>query len=314
MKRAVVVGAAGQDGVLLTEHLGRLGYQITGLSRQWARGSTGETTPAIDVLDPAAVGTMIRDVQPDEVYYLAAFHQSSEARELLSPESLWVRSFDVHLHGLLNFLEALRRHAREAHLFYAASSLVFGDPVESPQTERTPLNPVCVYGISKTAGVHACRLFRSEHGLRASVGFLYNHESHLRPGRFLSARITDAAIRIRHGQQRELVLGDLSAQTDWGYAPDYVDAMHRIAQLPAGGDFVVATGVLRRVCDFAEAAFSAVGLNWRDYVREERSLITRRKQPLVGDPSKLGELTGWTPVTPFEEMIHRILSHKGATR
>jgi len=317
MRRAVIVGSAGQDGRLLTEHLRQQSYEVFGVVRRPAAdsqaGPTDQQSQAVDITDAAAVMKLVQEARPDEVYYLAAFHQSSEGRELLSPARLWDRSTDVHLRGLIHVLEALRVHAAQAHLFYAASSLVFGEPEQTPQNESTPLRPVCVYGITKAAGVHACRFYRREHGLRASVGFLYNHESHLRGERFLSARITDAAIRIRRGAQRELVLGSLSARTDWGYAPDYVEAMRRIAGLDTADDFVIATGTLHTVQDFAAAAFGLLGLDWRAYVVEEPGLITRRKEALVGDARRLHERTGWRPATSFEEMIRRILRHKGAS-
>lgn len=319
MRRAIIVGAAGQDGRLLTEHLRRQEYEVVGVVRHPVENQPLEgplenrAALHVDVTDGPAVTELVRAAHPDEIYYLAAFHQSSEGRELRSPASLWDRSTDVHLRGLIHFLEALRAHAPGAHLFYAASSLVFGEPEQTPQNERTPLNPTCVYGITKAAGVHACRFYRREHGLRASAGFLYNHESHLRAERFLSARITDAAIRIQRGQQRELVLGNLSAQTDWGYAPDYVDAMQRIVQLDTADDFVIATGELRTVQDFAAAAFGALGLDWRAHVREVPGLITRRKQALAGDAARLRERTGWSPSTSFDEMVRQILRHKGAS-
>lgn len=299
----MIFGARGQDGTLLTQHLASRDRLVVGLDRGTLDRSDGRPCRPVDMLDAGAIADLVGECGPDEVYYLAAFHHSSQSSELLAPAAIWKQSFDVHVHGLLNVLEALRTRTPRARLFYAASSLVFGHPEQSPQTEELPLAPQCVYGITKTAGVHICRFYREQHSLFASVGILYNHESHLRPETFLSRKIVQAAAQIRQGRRRELVLGDLSAQTDWGYAPDYVDAFRRILEWERPEDFIVASGRLHRVLDWVAGAFDALGLRWRDYVREDASLITRTKPALVGDNSKLRRLTGWQPATSFEQMV-----------
>jgi GDPmannose 4,6-dehydratase len=311
MKRALIIGARGQDGTLLTQHLVACGRVVVGLDRGTMDRSDGGATNAVDLLDAGAIAGLVGDFAPDEVYYLAAFHHSSQSSELLAPTTIWEQSFDVHVHGLLKMLEAVRTRAPRARLFYAASSLVFGRPEQSPQTESLPLAPRCVYGITKAAGVQSCRFYREQYSLFTAVGILYNHESHLRSESFLSRKIVRAAVRIRQGLQRDLVLGDLSAQTDWGYAPDYVDAMRRILESDRPDDFIVASGRLHRVRDWVEGAFGAVGLRWQDYVREDPSLITRNKHVLVGDSSKLRKLTGWQPATSFEQMVVNMVRMEG---
>ena len=203
----------------------------------------------------------------------------------------------------------MRLHAPKARLFYAASSLCFGDATESPQTESTPLAPRCVYGITKTAGVQCCRLYRQTHGLYALSGFLYNHESPLRPEKFVTQKIVRAAKAIARGEQSELILGDLSARIDWGWAPDYADAMTRTLRLPEARDFVIATGETHSVRDFVEIAFTRVGLDWQNYVKENTVLLQRRNAPLVGDASLLRQLTGWKPMVTFPEMIDLLLQN-----
>lgn len=312
MKRAVIFGARGQDGTLLTEHLARRDYHVLGVDQNATDCSLGESLWPVDILDPESVLAFFQRFAPDEVYYLAAYHHSSESAELLAPATIWKRSFDVQVNGLLNVLEAIRAAAPKSRLFYAASSLIFGEPDGSPQTEADPPAPLCVYGITKTAGMQVCRFYRRHYHAFASVGILYNHESHLRPETFLSRKIVSTAVRIKQGRANELVLGDLSAQSDWGYAPDYVDAMHRMLALPEPDDFIVATGALHRVQDWVEVTFGALGLNWRDYCREDPSLITRKRKPLVGDSGKLRRLTDWCPDTSFEDMIARMLEMEGA--
>lgn len=306
MTRALVVGAAGQDGRLLTEQLKARGAEVVGVVRA-APAPAGVETCAVDLADGGAVAQLVRRVAPDQVYYLAAFHHASEGAELRDDASLWRRSLDTHVVGLVHVLEAIRTHAARARLFYAASSLVFGAPAESPQTERTPMRPRCVYGVTKAAGVGVCRLYREQHGVFASVGLLYNHESPLRGPTFLSSRIVEAAVAMRRGARDPLVLGDLSAQTDWSYAPDVVDAMQRILAAGAADEFIVASGELQTVEKFVAVAFDAVGLDWRPHVREDRTLIARRKPTLVGDSTRLRERTGWRPSVSFDEMVRRLV-------
>jgi GDPmannose 4,6-dehydratase len=217
----------------------------------------------------------------------------------------------AHVDGLVNVLEAMRLEAPKCRLFYAASSHCFGSQPAAPvQDESTPLNPDNVYGVSKTAGVHACRLYRNDHGVFASAGILFNHESPYRRAEFVTSKIVRAAIDISRGKRDLLVLGDLSARTDWGWAPDYVDAMTRILALDQPDDFVIATGEPHTVGEFAQLAFAAVGLDWREHVEENPGIITKRKLGLVGNPAKLNAATGWSPTVTFEEMIRKLLEHQ----
>lgn len=303
--------ARGQDGTLLTQQLRAKDYSVLGIDRGTVECSDGSEWTTVDILDVESVADAVKRFTPEEIYYLAAYHHSSENADLVAPAGIWSESFSVHVRGLINFLEAIRAHVPGARLFYAASALVFGRPEQSPQTETASLDPVCVYGITKTAGVHCCRFYRRHYSVFASVGFLYNHESHLRPESFLSRKIVRAATRIKQGAQRELVLGDLSAERDWGYAPDYVEAMWRILGLQAADDFIIASGRLHRVLDWVEEAFEALGLVWQDHVRQERSLLSREPGKLVGDSSKLRRATGWHPSTSFREMVANMLRLEG---
>lgn len=284
--KAVIVGAAGQDGRLLAENLRARGHTVLGVTR---RGS-------VDILDARAVRRFMARVKPDQVYYLAAYHHSAQERQ---PKAgvLLKKSLEVHALGLSYFLAALGR----AKLFYAASSHVFGNPKKSPQDESTPLAPENPYALTKTVGIHLCRLYRAR-GAFASVGILYNHESPLRGPEFVSRKIAIAAAR-----GRKLTLGDLSARVDWGWAPDYVEAMRRVLALSKPGDFVIATGRARRVRDFAREAYAAAGLDWRRFVAEDRRLIQKEKAARVGSPRKLRRATGWKPRTSFKDMVRALV-------
>jgi GDPmannose 4,6-dehydratase len=250
---------------------------------------------------------MVRKTQPATIYYLAAYHHSAEDPLLGDVATLFRRSFEVHVTGLIHFLEAMRTRSPATRLFYAASSHIFGQPDAPTQSEQTPCAPQCPYGITKAAGLHACRYYRRTHNLFASVGILYNHESPYRREAFVSQKIIRAAVAIAAGKQERIVLGDLSARIDWGWAPDFVDAMTRVLALPKADDFVIATGQSHSVQEFAQIALESLGLDWRNHVVEDPSLLTKQRRSLVGDSSKLREATGWEPSVSFRQMVELLL-------
>ena len=311
MKSALIVGSGGQDGQLLLRRLQAENYRVLGIARDSVHAEHASRFARIDILDSAQVRTVVAETNPDEIYYLAAFHHSSEAFPASDVARFWQRSFDVHVNGLLHVLEAMRLHAPRSRLFYAASSRVFGDVSSGTQNELTPLQPQCIYGITKTAGLHSVRFYRREHSLFAAGGILYNHESGLRAEKFVSQKIVRGALRIKRGQQERLTVGDLSARADWGYAPDFVDAMRAILNLDAADDFVVATGETHSVQELVEAAFGVLGLDWRAYVDEKPSLIARRRPNLRGDATKLRTQTGWKPTLTFVQMVERLVEESG---
>jgi GDPmannose 4,6-dehydratase len=306
MKLALIVGSAGQDGTLLAQLLAQRSIPHVGVQRNGVREPSGGMLDPIDLDDAKAVEKLISAYRPSHVFYLAAHHHSSQDALEAGLADLWKSSLQVQVLGLVYFLEALRLQAPEARLFYAASSHVFGSPSEFPQTEQTRLAPDNIYGITKVAGMHACRHYREQYGQFASVGILYNHESLYRQEKFLSQKIIQAALAIRKGRQETLVLGDLTAEADWGYAPDYVEAMVRILDLSEGGDYIVATGQMHTVRQFVEIVFDQVGLDVSKHVVENRSLIRQRKVRLAGAARALKNATGWKPTLSFEEMVRTL--------
>ncbi len=296
MKPALVIGHRGQDGRLLMERFAREGREAVGVGRQ-----------ECDILSRAAVADLVKRVQPGEIYYLPAYHHSSEEKVQIDDSELLRRSYEVHVGGLSHFLEAMKAHSPRSRLFYAATSHVFGNSGIPLQDEKTPFNPPNIYGLTKVAGIHTCRFYRTVHGVFAAAGILYNHESRYRRETFVSQKIIRAALRVQEGASDPIVLGDLSARVDWGYAPDYVDAMVRMLALPEPDDFVVATGEARSVMEFVECAFGQLGLEWRPYVRENSTLITKGISMLCGNADKLRKLTGWEPTVTFAEMVSLLL-------
>ncbi len=305
---AIVVGHQGQDGRLLVHLLRSRGYDVLGVGRtcveSWGR--------PIDRMrcslgDPDAVAAAVRCFEPDEIYYLAAAHSSSQG-PTQSPSPEWTSAWAVNVQGLLYFLEAVRRHRPACRVFYASSSLTFGaEPLESPQTEHTPRNPDDAYSASKAHAEVLCRSYRQRYGLFVSVGILYNHESSLRPPDYLSTKLVRGAVSASRGDNSPVIVGSLDACADWGFAPDFVEAFTRILHIDTSEDFVVATGRLHTVRDFAEEAYGRVGLDWRRFVKVDAALLSRPPSRRVGDASKLRVHTGWKPSVDFRDMIHRLL-------
>jgi GDPmannose 4,6-dehydratase len=302
VKRALIVGSAGQDGTYLSEQLAAQGVEVRGVDR--------DTTPRCDLFDPVAVRALVADFRPDGVFFLPAYHHSSEdAHEALGDELL--KSQALHVTAWIHLLEALVATCPEAHAFYAASSHVFGEPPTPTQDEDTPFAPRTPYAVTKAAGVEVGRLYRAR-GLRVSSGILFNHESPRRPLRFVSQRIAHGAVAaaraVARGEPYTLELGSLSAVVDWGWAPDYTDAMARIVRLDTPGDFVIATGQPHTPADLCRVAFEAVGLDWTKHVVERPGRVTRQVPPLVGNAMRLRRTTGWSPAVSFEAMVQMLVA------
>ena len=308
MKRALVVGSSGQDGQLLLERLSGDGCAVLGIDLDTVTGICldDELYNIVNIQHAGAVEQLVKRLVPDEVYYLAAHHHASEEHPHEAEELR--ASHDVHVMGLVNFLEAIRKHAPRSHLFYAGSSQMFGQPLlTSPQDESTRFAPRNAYAITKVAGAHVCALYREQYDVHASVGILYNHESPLRGPRFVSSRITRGARQATRDPDFKLTIGSLAATVDWGYAPDYVDAMVRMVRLPDAGDYVIATGELHTVRDFVEIAFEHVGLDWHAHVVENPTLVRPSSGVLAGDTSKLRARTDWKPTLGFETMVRLLV-------
>jgi GDPmannose 4,6-dehydratase len=310
MKRVVILGSGGQDGRILFERRAKdcavLGLDLQSVTHH----RLAEVAPKqpVNLQDSAAVSLLLERVVPDEVYYLAAHHHSAEERP---DDAAELRAcFDVHVTGLIHVLEGLRAHAPNSRLFYAGSSQMFGRPASAPQDEMTPFAPRNPYAITKVAAAYTCALYRERHGLHVSVGVLYNHESPLRGPRFVTTRIVRGAWEAKRNPRYKLVLGSLSAMVDWGYAPDYIDAMERIVSEAAPDDYVIASGEPHTVRDFVEIAFHHVGLDWRQHVAEDPLLVgpgAGTHAPLVGNATKLRQRTGWRPTVGFEDLVRTLV-------
>ncbi|MFD5319726.1 GDP-mannose 4,6-dehydratase [Streptomyces sp. NPDC127098] len=316
-RTALITGVTGQDGSYLAELLLAKGYTVHGLLRRSSSFNTeridhvyqGPQEPSrtlvlhhADLSDGVALVNLLRELRPDEVYNLGA---QSHVRV----------SFDVPMYtgdvtglGTLRLLEAIRASGIDTRIYQASSSEMFG-ATPPPQNEETPFHPRSPYGCAKVYGYWSTVNYREAYGLYAVNGILFNHESPRRGETFVTRKITRAVARIRAGLQDRLYMGNLDAVRDWGYAPEYVEAMWRMLQQDEPGDYVVATGVAATVRDFLEAAFAAGGLDWTEYVRfDPKYERPSEVDALIGDASKAREVLGWKAEVRWRELAELMVA------
>lgn len=303
-RSALITGANGQDGRLLTRHLLARGYRVTGTSRHAKPGD--RSVEGIDLrrcglTSQDEVNDLIAEIRPDEIYNFAAFSTGSGMFD--DPVAMG----DVNGQGPVRILEAIRTIAPATRFCQASSSEMFGARSPAPQSAETRLDPRSPYGAAKQYAHAMIDAFRDRHGIFACSAILFNHESELRPTSFVTRKITRAAARIEAGLDDHVMLGDLDARRDWGYAGDYVAAAWTMLQAERPADYVVATGHTHSVRDFARTAFDIVGLDYQQYVRlDPRFSRPRAGVELVGDPSALKAL-GWAPSVSFHELVRRMV-------
>lgn len=307
-RTALITGVTGQDGGYLAERLLAEGWAVHGTVQPQSDEQPpleGVAKHPIDLSDASAIAELVRELKPERVFALAA---------ISSVAASWERPVEVGLVNavsLVSILDAAFGLGDAApRVVHAASAEIFGDAAETPQTERTPIAPVNPYGASKAYAFESVRMFRAR-GLHASNGILYNHESPRRPERFVSRKITASVARISLGLQDVLELGNLDARRDFGWAPDTVDALVRMAEHPHPGDYIVATGESHTIREFVAAAFRAVGIDeWEPHVRVNPAFF----RPVDafeqrGDASAARAELGWAPTVTFDELVERMVEH-----
>jgi len=305
-KKAFITGITGQDGSYLAEFLLKKNYQVFGMTRRTSTSNYDRIKDIVDeitlvsgdLLDQHSMTNAIKEIQPDEIYNLAAqsFVPTSWSQPVLTGEFTAL--------GVTRLLEAIRHAKPDAKFYQASSSEMFGKVRESPQNETTPFYPRSPYGVAKVYGHWITVNYRESYNLFAVSGILFNHESPRRGLEFVTRKISHATARIKLGKQDKLYLGNLESKRDWGYAPDYVEAIWLMLQQDKPDNYVIATGKTWSVKDCVQTAFETVGLNWQDYVETDEKLMRPAEvDVLVGDAAKAKKIFGWQPKTSFQEMI-----------
>lgn len=315
MPRALITGITGQDGLYLAELLLDKGYDVYGLIRGQSNPKAdlvARTVPAVKVIagDLTDLSSLLRALsvsQPDEVYNLGAISFVAYSWEQASLTS------DVTAKGVLNVLEAIRLYCdndlSRVRFYQASSSEMFGKAQQVPQSESTLLWPRSPYGVAKAFGHYMTINYRESYGMHASSGMLFNHESPRRGPEFVTRKVSIAVSRIKLGLQSKLVMGNLEARRDWGFAGDYVEAMWRMLQQPEGDDYVVSTGETHSIRDLLDAAFQTVGISsWQDLVVQDPKFFRPAEVDLlIGDASKARTKLGWKPTVGFGELVRMMV-------
>lgn len=316
VKSALITGVCGQDGAYLAQLLLAKGYQVVGTSRN-PHAARREPLERLGIAhkvrllstnprDLQSVLQAVTEVRPDEIYHLAG--QSSVGLSFAQPTD----TVEGIVLGTLNILEAVRILGQPVRVFHAGSGESFGNTGDVGADEDTPLRPVSPYGVAKASAQMLVSSYRASYGLFAASGILFNHESPLRPLGFVTQKIVQAARRIAAGQQDSLTLGTLAVSRDWGWAPDYVDAMWRMMQADRADDFVIATGEAHSLEDFAALAFAFFHLDWRDHVIHDVALVRPNEIPRNwGIPEKAWRTLGWRPESQLKDVVERMCESAG---
>ena len=308
-KKAFITGVTGQDGSYLAEFLLEKGYEVHGLVRRLS-GSMEYVEPILgnpnhsfrmqlgDLTDSGRLTNLLRSIQPDEIYNLAA--QSDDVVSVGAPEY----TAEINGMGPIRLMESIHQAKIKARFFQASSSEMFGSAAESPQSEKTPFNPRSPYGFAKVFAHGMLGYYREVHKLFAVSGILFNHESPRRGAAFVTRKITLGLARIMAKQQDKITLGSLDSKRDWGYAKDYAQAMWLTLQQKEGQDFVIATGENHSIKEFLEEAFGYVGLDYKKYVVSDAKLARAVDiKEMRGDSAKLKKATGWKPSVDFKQLV-----------
>lgn len=312
-KTALICGISGQDGSFLARFLLTKGYTVWGTSRD-AQGASFSNLQKLGIKsdiqfislvpeDFRSVLVSLRKSNPDEVYYLAG--QSSVGLSFEQPAET-IQSIAL---GMLNILEACRMMDKEIRIYHAGSSECFGDTEGKPASESTPFHPVSPYAVAKSSAFWLVDNYRNAYNLFACTGILFNHESHLRPTRFVTQKIISTVKRIASGANDKLVLGRLDISRDWGWAPEYVEAMWMMLQQPTPEDFVIATGETNTLESFVDEAFSNFNLNWKEHVTQNKEFMRPTDLVLsVGNPIKAAVKMGWKAKSKMKDVVRMMLT------
>ena len=316
MKKALITGISGQDGSYLAEYLIELGYEVFGIiRRQSVAENQSSRIESIndqvktfygDLNDESSLFRLLKKIKPDEIYNLAAM---SHVKVSFDVPSYTIKTNAL---GVLNILEAYRETCPNSKLYQASSSEMFGNSIDKDGCQRltTPMNPVSPYGCSKILGFNLVKHYRNAYKLHCCNGILFNHESPRRGTNFVTHKVVKGAVEIKKGLKNKLVLGNLDSSRDWGHSYDYVRAMHLIINNNEPRDWIVSTGETRTVRQLCDYVFSKLGLDYRDFVKQDKKYIRPEELDyLKGDSSEIRDKLGWQPTYSFEKMIDEMIEN-----
>ena len=304
-KVAIITGIRGQDGSYLSKLLLKKRYKIIGICNPKGKKKVkldNIELKSLDLNNFKKISELIKKIKPNEIYHLAA---QSFINYKFEDEFF---KLNPNINGTHYILSSIKKYSPKTKFYFAASSEIFGDAKIYPQNEKSNFNPRSAYGISKVAGFHLTKNYREAYNLFACSGILYNHESPLRNENFVSKKITSSVARIILKKQKKITLGNINSKRDWGYAEDYVEAMWKMLQLKKPQDFVIGTGKIHSVKDLLKIAFNYVGLDYKKYIKFDKSLIRPKdKVILKADFNKAKRILNWSPKTNFKKLVHKMV-------
>ena len=306
-KIAIITGINGQDGTYLSRLLLKKNYKIFGIINPKSKIKNKREDIKIikiDLNNFKKISQLIKKIKPNEFYHLAA---QSFINYKFEDEFF---KLNPNINGTHYILSSINKYSPKTKFYFAASSEIFGDARNFPQNEKSEFNPRSAYGISKVAGFHLAKNYREAYNLFSCSGILYNHESPLRNKDFVSRKITSSIARIKFNKQENLKLGNINSKRDWGYAEDYVEAMWMMLQQKKPQDFVIGTGKMHSVKDFLKIAFNYVGLDYKKYIKFDKTLIRPKdKSILQADARKAARILKWKPKTNFKQLVHKMVDY-----
>ena len=310
MKKALITGVAGQDGSYLAEFLLDKDYDVYGIEKYWDTLSVHlskriKCCHDIDITKLNSLKKIIRKIEPDEIYHLAAHHFSSQNQG--NKNKSFKQFYLVNFLATNEILETIKGYLPKCRFFYASSCQIFGEADCFPQNETTPFRPDSLYGITKAAGTNLCQFYRDYNGIYTSVGILFNHESVRRPMSFVTSQIAESAAKAFLGMPVKHVLNNLYAEVDWGAAQDYVRAMWLTLQQQTGDNYIISSGVTHTVNEFAEIAFSSLGLNSSDFIFQDPNIKRKTRMPYLGDYNKIKKQCNWQPLISFNDIVNEMV-------
>jgi len=307
MKKVIIVGHQGQDGKFLWDLCKKKKFSIIGVGRKRVDCHNIKYNNLVDIKKLSHVQDLIINIKPDYLFFVAAYHHSSEDT-LDGPKELYQKSYVIHCTSYMNFLECVANYSIHTRIFYASSSHIYGDISSSKSiSESFPWNPVSIYGITKLNGMHVGNYYRKFKSIFVSNGILFGHESVHRKQLFVSKKIVSTAVKIYYGEATKLVVGNLNTLVDWGYAGDFAAAYLKILESENPDNFIVATGKLNKINKFVELVFNELGLVWEKYVIENNKIINRSSNHISGDFTKLKQITGWQPIFNIESLAKKMV-------